>query len=110
MPVQTLTNDTFQSIVRDAGRPVLVDFSAAWCPPCQMLKPELTRAAETLAGTADVAIVDVDAESALAGEFNVTSIPALKLFVGGEIVAEAHGFQNHDALVAWVERSVAAAA
>jgi len=107
---KTVTASEFDAAVREAAGPVLVDFSAAWCPPCQMLKPVLGDVAEELSDRLSVVIVDVDDSREIASEFGVRSIPALKLFVNGEVVAEATGFQNHDALLAWIDSALAAAA
>ena len=102
------TQDTFDTQVRQAQRPVLVDFSANWCPPCQALKRVLTQLADELDGRVDVAVTDVDQEPGLASDFNVSSIPALRLIVGGQVVAERAGFADRRELTQWIDAHAAA--
>lgn len=73
--------------------PVLVDFWASWCQPCQMLLPVLTALAEEYAGSFVLAKVDTEAEQALAAEHGIRSLPTLRLFRHGEMVEEVMGAQ-----------------
>ena len=73
--------------------PVLVDFWASWCQPCQILLPVLTALAEEYAGGFILAKVDTEAEQALAAEHGIRSIPTLKLFRNGQVVEEVMGAQ-----------------
>lgn len=71
--------------------PVLVDFWAEWCQPCQSLIPVLHKVAEDLAGQVILAKVNSDEQQALAQQFGVRSLPTVKLFVNGEVVDEFTG-------------------
>lgn len=71
--------------------PVLVDFWADWCQPCQTLIPVLHKIAEDLAGQVILAKVNSDQQQALAQQYGVRSLPTVKLFVNGEIVDEFMG-------------------
>ncbi len=86
------TNDNFQKEVLESTLPVLVDFNATWCPPCQALHPILEEIADE-GGDFKIVAVDIDDESELAEKYNVSSIPCLILFDGGEEVDRKVGLQ-----------------
>ena len=79
-----VTTDSFEREVLNSEVPVLVDFWAEWCGPCRQVAPVMDRIAEEYEGTVKVAKVDVDAESALAGHFGISSIPTIAFFEPGE--------------------------
>jgi thioredoxin 1 len=82
-PVE-VTVDSFEEQVLRSEIPVLVDFWAEWCGPCRQVAPVMEEIAEEYEGKVKVAKVDVDAESALAGHFQISSIPTIALFEPGE--------------------------
>ncbi len=91
--VRNVTAETFQQEVIEASfqQPVLVDFWAEWCNPCQMLVPVLTRLAEEYQGGFILAKVNTDEQGELAAQAGVRSLPTVKLFVDGQIVNEFMG-------------------
>jgi putative thioredoxin len=95
MGIADVTEETFAADVlgASADRPVVVDFWAAWCAPCRQLSPLLERAAERHAGDVELVKVDVDAAPRLAREYRIQSIPSVKAFRGGRLVAEFTGAQ-----------------
>jgi len=72
-----VTGANFQSVVIDASfqQPVLVDFWASWCGPCQMLTPVLTRLADELGGQFVLAKINTEEQQQLAMQFGIRSIP-----------------------------------
>jgi thioredoxin 2 len=82
-PVALASAEDFDELVRDAKVPVLVDFWADWCGPCRMVAPELERLARDRVGRLVVAKVDTEALPAVAGRFQIRSIPTMILFRGG---------------------------
>ncbi len=82
---------TFEKVVLQSEIPVLVDFWAAWCGPCRMVAPVLDEIAKEHEGKIRIVKVNVDEEPALAAQYRITSIPAMKVFKGGEEVRELIG-------------------
>lgn len=85
-----ITKENFETEVLQSEKPVLVDFWAAWCGPCQMLLPTI----EELAGEvtdAKICKVNVDEQPELAGQFGVMTIPTLIVFKGGKVVNTSIG-------------------
>jgi putative thioredoxin len=86
--------------------PVLVDFWAAWCAPCQMLLPVLSKLANEYQGRFILAKVNSDEQQALAAQFAIRSIPALKLFRHGKVVEDLAGAQPEGVIRALLERHI----
>lgn len=83
------------------GRPMIVDFSASWCPPCRQLKPIFEKLAEDFKGRIDFVTVDVDENPELSQAYGVQSIPMMVfLNKDGQIQNTIVGFQNRDQLLA----------
>ena len=86
-----LTTSSFEKEVIDSDLPVLVDFWAPWCGPCQMIAPQIKELATEFAGKLKVCKLNVDEASDVATKYNVMSIPALMLFKSGEIMEKRVG-------------------
>ncbi len=80
MPAQHLDASNFKSTMDGASTPVLVDFFAQWCGPCQMAAPVIDKLADEYEGKMIIAKVDVDQAREVAGEHNVMSIPTVLVF------------------------------
>ena len=97
-----ITAETFEEQVIKSTKPVLVDFYAVWCGPCQMLAPVI----EELENSRDdfLAVkIDVDQEPALAQRFSITAVPTLLLFRNGENVKRVSGLLSKEALEQFIE-------
>ena len=84
--VASVTDATFAAEVLDSDLPVLVEFTADWCPPCRMIAPMLAEIATEQAGRLTVVQLDVDANPATTADYQVLSMPTLMLFRDGEPV------------------------
>ena len=93
----TITASNFQEEVLQSDRPVLLDFWAAWCGPCRMLAPTLSRLAEEHPEI-KVGKVNIDEERDLAADFGIEAIPTLYFIKNGEPVEKTLGVQPYEAL------------
>ena len=89
----TITKENFINEVLEAKKPVLLDFWATWCGPCQMIAPFIEEIAEE---NDDIVVgkVNVDNEPQLATQFGITSIPTLILFRDGKIAKTVVGYRT----------------
>lgn len=85
MSVLKITNQNFEEEVLKADKPVLVDFYATWCGPCQMMSPIIDEIAEENADTLKVGKVNVDENQDLAIKYNVMSIPTIIIVKNGKV-------------------------
>jgi thioredoxin 1 len=95
-----ITDATFEAEVLRAPIPTILDLWADWCVPCKRLEPVLEQIAVEYQGKIKVAELDVDANPRTPGMYNVTGIPTLLVFKGGELVETLVGFMPKDKLVA----------
>ncbi|MFA6428522.1 MAG: thioredoxin [Candidatus Buchananbacteria bacterium] len=87
-----LTDSNFESEVLKGTGPVLVDFFAPWCGPCQIQGPIIEELAKDLAGQpVKVAKMNIEENQTTAGKFGIMSIPTLMIFKDGKMIEEMHG-------------------
>ena len=102
----TFTEANFRHEVLDNPQPVLVDFWAPWCGPCQVMAPVIDQLATEFAGRATVGKVNVDEQPALAQQYGIRSIPALLVFKQGHVVEQAVGITSKQVLSALLAAQV----
>jgi thioredoxin 1 len=103
MHLRETTDATFQADVLDSPTPVLVDFTADWCPPCKMIAPVLAQIDADEGDRLNVVSLDVDANPVTARRYSVMSMPTLALFVNGEMVTQTVGARPRRAILATLE-------
>ncbi len=105
----TLTEQNFRKEVLESSKPVLVDFWASWCGPCQMIAPVIEQLATDFDGKVTVAKLDVDEEPRLASHFGIRAIPSILFFKNGKIVHQVVGAAPKGTLASKLEALLPAA-
>lgn len=96
-----VTDANFEQVLKEAGdKPVLIDFWAAWCPPCRMLAPTIDALAAEADGRYVIGKLDTDANQATAGRFNISGIPTMLLFKQGQLVDQIVGLAPRQTIAA----------
>ncbi len=98
MSVIDITNENFEEVVLKNEKTVLLDFSAVWCGPCQMIAPVIHEIAEEN-GDIVVGKIDVDNETSLAIKFGVSSIPTLVVMKNGQAIDKAVGLRSKEQIL-----------
>ena len=98
MSVIHITNENFQDEVMNSTKPVLLDFFATWCGPCQMLSPTIEEIANERSDV-KVCKIDVDEAKELARKFRVMSVPTLMVVKGGEVTYRNSGVQSKEEIL-----------
>ena len=93
-----ITDQTFDTVVLKSEKPVLVDFWAVWCGPCQVQGPIVEQVAKDMEGKVVVGKLNVDENPTSAEHYGVMSIPTIILFKGGEPVKQFVGVQSKETL------------
>jgi thioredoxin 1 len=95
-----LTDNNFEEMVINSGKPALVDFWAAWCGPCRIVGPVVEELAKEYGEQAVVGKVDVDNNREVAMKYGIRNIPTLLIFKDGEVVDKQVGVAPKNVLEA----------
>jgi thioredoxin 1 len=106
MATVAVTDDTFDSEVKNSDIPVVVDFWAEWCGPCKQIGPALEELSTEMDGKIKIAKVNVDENPNSPSQLGVRGIPALFIFKNGEVVSTKTGAAPKAALQGWIEESI----
>ena len=105
----TITDQNFQETVENKSEPVLVDFWATWCGPCQVMNPVIQELANEYAGQVTAGKVNVDEQPQTAAKYGIQSIPTIKIFKKGEIIDQVIGAVPKKVLVDKLNHALKAA-
>ena len=106
---KTVTDQSFEADVLNAGKPVLVDFWAEWCGPCKMIAPALEEIAGALVEQVDIVKLNIDENPDTPGKYGVRGIPTMLLFKDGQAVAQKVGAAPRGQIQQWLEGELQAA-
>lgn len=102
----TITDTNFDSEVLKSDKPVLVDFWAVWCGPCQVQGPIVEEVAKAVGVKAKVGKLNVDENPNSAQQYGVMSIPTLMIFKSGTVVKQFIGVQSKETLLSELNKLV----
>lgn len=101
-----LTDQNFDTEVMKSTIPVLVDFWAVWCGPCQTQGPIIEDVANVMEGKTKVGKVNVDENPQTAGKYGIMSIPTLMIFKNGAVVKQMIGLQSKDMIMGELKKLI----
>ena len=104
--VQQVSDQDFEKVVLQGGKPAFVDFWAPWCGPCRIVGPFVEELAPSYQGKAIITKMNVDDNPEVAQRYGVTSIPTLMMFKDGKLVDRAVGAMPKSELQKFIDRNL----
>ena len=101
-----LTNENFEKEVISSKKPILVDFWASWCGPCQMIAPIVEEISNELSERIEVGKINVDEQPEIAIKYDVMSIPTLILFKDGNVVNTIIGYHSKEEILDFINSRI----
>ena len=102
-PIKHVSDDSFETEVLKADKPVLVDYWAEWCGPCKMIAPILDEVSKDYDGKLRVAKMNVDENRDVPAKYGIRGIPTLMLFKDGQLAATKVGALSKAQLTAFID-------
>ena len=102
-----VTDASFEKDVINSDKPVLVDFWAPWCGPCKQIGPSLIEISEEMVDKITVAKINIDENPNTPTLHSIRGIPTMLMFKNGETIATKVGAVSKNAIVEWIEDSLA---
>jgi thioredoxin 1 len=94
------TEQNFRAEVLESSLPVLIEFTADWCPPCKMLAPIIHQIAEKYEGKLRVGLLDTDLHQRIVLQYGVMGMPTMILFIAGQPIVRIVGFTPRERIEA----------
>lgn len=101
--IETFTDENWEAGVVSSTTPVLVDFWADWCAPCKALVPAIEAVAEQFDGRLKVGKMNVEENAHVPYRYNITTLPTLLIFKGGQVAEQRIGLLSKEKLVQLLE-------
>ncbi|MDP3371451.1 MAG: thioredoxin [Candidatus Paracaedibacteraceae bacterium] len=101
--IENVTDATFDTDVLKSETPVLVDFMADWCGPCQMLAPVLKEVAPMLEGKVKIVKMNIDSNPKVPAMLGIRSIPTLILYKDGKVHSSYNELMSKTKLLEWLK-------
>ena len=101
-----ISDDTFEENVIKKGQPIIVDFWAEWCGPCNQIGPILEEISDEYSDKITIGKLDVDENPETPGKFQIRGIPTMLLFNNGELIDTKVGMSSKADLTEWIDKNI----